>query len=301
MSVMKLGTLTANYLKYMDLVKSSSPLTLKAYVKDLDQAFGPCKNDIFQPKTAPQKLLALIRKAQVGWAHLAPASRNRKAATLKSFLGYLYREKLLDRDLSLLVQAPRVPQRIPHFLSVDEVLSVLATFDETDESETEKTLFLLLYGAGLRISEACNLKWSQFLPDQRSLRITGKGGKERLVVLPQGLSLRINRLKKEKTGEFLWGNKAIDQRKAYEIIRRRGAHAGLLKPLHPHALRHSYATHLLSSGANLRTLQELLGHESLRATEKYTHLGVDHLARTMENHHPFGNQNARQNRKIKSS
>ncbi|HWU44604.1 MAG TPA: tyrosine-type recombinase/integrase, partial [Bdellovibrio sp.] len=88
--------------------------------------------------------------------------------------------------------------------------------------------------------------------------------------------------------EFVFGEEALSQRRAYEMVRQSGVRAGLLKPLHPHALRHSFATHLLSSGANLRTLQELLGHESLQATEKYTHLGIDQLARTMEQLHPLG-------------
>jgi site-specific recombinase XerD len=294
---MKLGALIANYLKYMEMVKSASPLTLKAYEKDLDQVFGPCKNDILNAKDAPARLLALTRKAQVGWGDLAPASRNRKAGTLKSFFGYLYKEELVDRNLSLLVQAPRIPQRIPHFISVDEVFSVLATFETSAQEEKEKTLFLLLYGAGLRVSEACRLRWSDFVAEQRSVRILGKGAKERLIILPTGLCRRLQSLRRQGQGEYLWGAKPLSQRVAYEIIRQRGAKAGLLKPLHPHALRHSFATHLLSSGANLRTLQELLGHESLRATEKYTHLGVDQLARTMETHHPLSRVKSDRNSK----
>ena len=95
--------------------------------------------------------------------------------------------------------------------------------------------------------------------------------------------------KKSFNNEYVFGETALNPRTAYEMIRQSGARAGLLQPLHPHALRHSFATHLLSSGANLRTLQELLGHESLTATEKYTHLGIDQLARTMERVHPLGN------------
>ncbi|MNT36365.1 Tyrosine recombinase XerD [compost metagenome] len=102
--------------------------------------------------------------------------------------------------------------------------------------------------------------------------------------------LQIWKKQNDDDGAFVFGNEALNPRTAYEIIRQSGLRAGLLQPLHPHALRHSFATHLLSSGANLRTLQELLGHESLQATEKYTHLGIDQLARTMENIHPLGSK-----------
>ena len=96
-----------------------------------------------------------------------------------------------------------------------------------------------------------------------------------------------------RTSKYVFGQKAIDTRTAYEIVRQSGARAGLLKPLHPHALRHSFATHLLSNGTDLRILQELLGHESLTATQKYLHLSLDKLARTMEANHPLGDKSKR--------
>lgn len=285
---MNLGQLISNYMKFMELVKSASPHTLRAYQRDLDQAFGPCKNDTVRFEGGAAPLLRLARKAQLAWANLSASSRNRKAATLKSFFGHLYREGLLNKDLALLIQTPRVPGRLPNFLSVDEVMAALKSYSETEQDHDEKLLFLLLYGGGLRVSEACTLSWKQIDFPGRILRITGKGSKERLVALPKSV-LQVLRVKQKRSGNdrFVWGEKAMDPRAAYEKIRSRGHKAGLLRPLHPHALRHSYATHLLSSGANLRTLQELLGHESLRATEKYTHLGIDHLARTLESHHPL--------------
>jgi integrase/recombinase XerC/integrase/recombinase XerD len=184
-----------------------------------------------------------------------------------------------------------VPRKIPNFISVDEVLSVLQSFEKDPEpKDLEKLLFLLLYGTGLRVSEACNLKWSEVDLDQRVLRIKGKGNKERLVAFPKTVRDILSRMKMDRSDLSVWGKSGLSTRKAYDWIRNRGALAGLMRPIHPHALRHSFATHLLASGANLRSLQELLGHESLQATERYTHLGVDQLARTMENHHPFGHK-----------
>ena len=280
------------YFKYMAFIKSASPLTLKHYTLDLQQAF-----QLDKLSQSPQKfwteaeLLTAVRQAFNRWASLSLASRNRKAATLKSFFSWAFDERLTERDLSLQISCPKVPKKIPHFLSVDEALAVLKTFDGSDSKipEHEKVLFLLLYGGGLRISEACQLKWSEVHFEQKILRVLGKGSKERVVALPTMTMTALKTWQKKSSfEEFVFGEEALSQRRAYEMVRQSGVRAGLLKPLHPHALRHSFATHLLSSGANLRTLQELLGHESLQATEKYTHLGIDQLARTMEQLHPLG-------------
>lgn len=244
------------------------------------------------------EILARCRQALTFWSDLAPASRNRKAATLKSFLHWLHEKELINKDLAHQVHAVKVPQRIPHFLSMDEATALLQSLKhqiEVVETEAarqmlqrDRLLVLLLYGGGLRVSEACNLKWSEADFSSRVLRIRGKGGKERLVALPEAT---LEALKKyERKGDYVFGEAALSTRTAYEIVKSQGARAGLLKPLHPHALRHSFATHLLSSGANLRTLQELMGHRTLQATQRYTHIGIDQLARTLEKFHPFGDE-----------
>lgn len=279
----------AKFLKFLEHIESCSPLTLKAYTLDLRQAFP----ELSEPGKKIQnwsesELLARTRQTLTQWGDLSLASRNRKSSTLKSFFGFLFREGLIESDLASQIHSPKPPQRIPHFLSVDEVISVLKSYQSDPEhNPQELLLFLLLYGTGLRVSEACALEWRHVDFQQRVLRIKGKGGKERLVAVPKTVVQVLKDF--SKSADSIWGAKPLSTRVAYEWIRSRGVKAGLLRPIHPHALRHSYATHLLSSGANLRTLQELLGHESLRATEKYTHLGVDHLARTLEKHHPFGN------------
>ncbi|MGZ3802761.1 MAG: tyrosine-type recombinase/integrase [Pseudobdellovibrionaceae bacterium] len=280
---LNLTDLISKYLKYMDFVKSSSPLTLKAYQKDLLQAFG-------KKIVNETELLGLAREALNGWASLSLSTRNRKSATLKSFFGWAYQEQLTEKNLSSYITCPKIPKKLPHFLSVDEALAVLYSYDAKDTSLQnlrDKALFLILYGAGLRVSEACNLKWTDIQFSSRSLRLKGKGGKERLVILPKLALAILQRLQRITPDSHVFGPEPLNPRVAYEWVRSRGAKAQLMKPLHPHALRHSFATHLLSSGANLRTLQELLGHESLQATEKYTHLGVDQLAQTLETHHPL--------------
>ncbi|KYG62035.1 site-specific recombinase [Bdellovibrio bacteriovorus] len=283
----KLAENIDKYLKFMTFVKSASPLTIKHYSLDLKQAFN---YENSSASLSEAELLATARGAFNQWAHLSLASRNRKAATLKSFFSWAFDESLTERDLSLQITCPKVPKKLPHFLSVDEALAVFKSFDADKEiSLKEKVLFLLLYGGGLRVSEACNLKWSEVFMSQKILRVTGKGSKERVIALPT-LTVQVLHAWKKESGfnKFVFGEEPLNPRTAYDMVKISGQRAGLLKPLHPHALRHSFATHLLSSGANLRTLQELLGHESLQATEKYTHLGIDQLARTLENLHPLG-------------
>jgi integrase/recombinase XerC/integrase/recombinase XerD len=280
----------SKFIKYLINIESCSDLTIKAYRLDLSQAFPELKSQEKFTGWSEAELLSRARQALTGWGALSPASRNRKASTLKSYFGYLYQEGLIERDLASLIPSPKVPRKIPHFLSVDEVLSILQSFerDHSPEAAGEKLLFLLLYGGGLRVSEACELRWGDVDFYSHILRITGKGNKERIVALPKSLIPLLKKTRQQTKTEFVWGREALNPRVAYDWVRRRGAKAGLMRPVHPHALRHSFATHLLSSGANLRTLQELLGHESLQATEKYTHLGVDQLARTLEKHHPLG-------------
>ncbi len=280
------------FLKYMELIQSASPLTLKSYRVDLTQAFVPTlnKKSKFDEELSEEQLLFTARKALNGWGGLSPATRNRKAASIKSFFRFLFQEKLIKRPLGDLIHAPKVPKKMPHFISVDEALAVLK-----QSQGPSRLLFLLLYGGGLRISEACHLKWSQVDFYQKNLRVQGKGQKERVVPLPSIVLGELEtesrkNIHSERSGKsYIWGESPLNARKGYEMIRRLGAKSSLLSSLHPHALRHSFATHLLSSGANLRALQEILGHSNLAATEKYTHLSVDQLARTMEKAHPLGN------------
>ncbi|MGE0527596.1 MAG: tyrosine-type recombinase/integrase, partial [Bdellovibrionales bacterium] len=192
---------------------------------------------------------------------------------------------VLKEDVSLRLVSPKVPQKLPHFISVDEALSLVRSLEEQREPLT-RALVLLLYGGGLRISEACRLRWQDIVEPARTLRVLGKGERERVISLPEVSWHALVELPR-KGSYVLGGESPLSTRKAYQIVRQAGARAGLLKPLNPHALRHSFATHLLTSGADLRVLQELLGHRSLAATQKYTHLSLDHLARSLEKHHPL--------------
>lgn len=277
----------SKYLKYLENIESASPHTLRAYRLDLEQAFGTLITPQNSPETPEEDLKGLLRQALLGWSDLSPKSRNRKIATLKSFLNHLFEQQKISSALGLTLHSPKTPKKIPNFITLDEVFSLIQCLEglRDEKSKQVRILFFLLYGAGLRISEACSLEWKNVDLTSSRICVRGKGGKERWVALPKPL---LPILKSEKFATpYVFGDSPLDPRKGYEWIRGLGAQAGLIRPLHPHALRHSYATHLLSSGANLRVIQSLLGHSSLSATEKYTHLTLDHLHQSLETHHPL--------------
>jgi site-specific recombinase XerD len=299
-----LANLACKYLKYLSRTRTSSDHTSKSYANDLGQFLSPVGVEKILPtlesgassfqiqwkeSTVAQSFspLELIRLAQDNWSSLSPASRNRKAAAVRSFLKWAFAEKHFDNDWSTRLVSCKVPQKLPHFISVDEALSLLRSLPPG----RDRALVLLLYGGGLRVSEACGLKWKDLVRDSKSLRVLGKGARERIVALPDLAWESIVAM--PQCGPYiLGGDQPLSTRVAYEMVRSGGARAQLLRPLHPHALRHSYATHLLTSGADLRVIQELLGHRSLAATQKYTHLSLDHLARAMEKHHPLSSAQA---------
>lgn len=303
----KLAEIAANYLNYLELARTASHLTSKSYASDINQFLQSLrigkifyqnqKWAVFGPPGPVIKvdlLKSLLRSAQVNWSPLSPASRNRKSACLKSFFKWLLSEGYISEDLASSVVCPKVPTRVPHFLSLDEALALIQGLRRSPSADSHRdlVLILLLYGGGLRISEACNLKWSDIHFSDRTMRVKGKGSKERLVAM---VDLLVSALKTQQKAapekeKYVFGSKPIDPRVAYEIVRRAGARAGLLKPLHPHALRHSFATHMLTGGTDLRVLQELLGHESLVATQKYLHLSIASLSSTIEANHPLGSR-----------
>ena len=286
------------FLKYQESIQSCSPLTSRAYATDLGQAFENKLTGVYKTFSSYEELWLAARDTLNQWSKLSLASRNRKMATLKSFFKWLFLEKLAEKDYGSLLVCPTVPKKIPHFISVDEVISVLNAIElrrpeitqdkDVSHLQKQKTLFLLLYGGGLRISEACALKWKDVSPSERRILIKGKGSKERYAILPEFCFEHLQEiLKTNEPSVYVFGALPLHTRTGYEMIRQLGTLAQLMNPLHPHALRHSFATHLLTSGANLRTLQTLLGHESLQATEKYTHLSLDHLARIIDQTHPL--------------
>lgn len=305
-------TIIGTFLREMTEISHASSHTIRAYQLDLHQVFAQVASN--SSSTSRSKLnssadlnsdfeldetylLKKVKRAQMEWSHLSLATRQRKAATMKSFLRWLYEKNLITTPLQEKIEAPTVPKKIPHFLSIDEVLHLFDFLKKnshdrnSDKDNFYLALLYLLYGGGLRVSEACHLCWKNIRIPSAEVLILGKGQKERWVVLPQKAMEAITALPRLSTS--IWGPHGLTERKAYDWIRKLGKEAGLRTPLHPHALRHSYATHLITAGMNLRTLQELMGHSSLTSTEKYLHLSMDQLARTLDSHHPLGDEKTR--------
>jgi len=288
------------FLYDMTYTKKLTKHSLKAYSTDLRDLFHFQKTEkllidkisnsvkVKNKKQLEQIIKAKIEKRSFQQKKLAFSSQNRKLATVKSFIKWLAEKNHIEEDFRHLFKSSKIPYRIPFFLSIDEIFNILEVFNkEKNEPHTARNqaLFYLLYGAGLRVSEACHIKHEDVDKKHRIIKVTGKGKKERFVSLPEKAMNSLEGLNPNQL--FLFGPQALSERKAYNIIKSIGQKAGLLRPLHPHALRHSFATHMLVGGSNLRILQELLGHKSLLATQKYTHLDLSHLSQTLENCHPL--------------
>ncbi len=315
-----MAELATEFLKFQLLINAASTLTIKSYAKDLWQFFSIVNLTPFYFRISKniieleysenftregvknfenwdeEKLLQWARGAQTQWSLLALSTRNRKTSTLKSFFNWLLQEGHIQKDISKNLQAPRVPSKIPNFLSVDEVISLIKHLKKevaqnSPHANDKMLLLLLLYGSGLRVSEACQALWKDLDLSGAKLLIHGKGGRERWVILPK-LSLQTLQLRPPH-GKYLFGETPLSSRRAYEWIRTSGVQAGLMRPISPHSLRHSFATHILTSGADLRIIQDLLGHQSLAATQKYTHLSLDQLANKLEAHHPLAKKDTK--------
>ncbi len=313
--------LASKYLNTQEFVYGFRPNTIKSYATDLHQFLQqvnqstveeintsqipriggqiyrhPLTKKKLQEKSKLNTAALLIEVNQMlsFWSSLSPATKNRKFACLRAFLKWLFHEKYIDRNLALRIPSPKVPWRVPHHLSVDEVLSILTLLKENKEkgeksSCRDMVLFALLYGCGLRVGEACTAKWSDIDHERRCLHIIGKGGKMRMVVLiPMALESinNMNQLK-EKDNIYIFGKKSLSPRTAHSVVKRWGQKSGLIKPISPHTLRHSFATHLLQEGADLRVIQEVLGHETLNTTQRYTHLDLQSLYTALSQFHPL--------------
>ena len=281
------------FMHFITHTRKLSIHSLKAYKTDLQDFFDfklslnqkPEEIIIKNKKSLEKQIKLIIKKNTNKQLKLANSSRSRKLAVMRSFIKWLAEKNYIEEDFRFLFKPPKISSRVPSFLSVDEIFSILETFQKKKIKNIHKALFFLLYGGGLRVSEACHLKNKDINWLTGLFQITGKGNKQRLISLPEQAFKQVKNLKSNEI--YLFGKAPLSERKAYDIIKSIGKKAGLLKPLHPHALRHSFATHMLLGGSNLRMLQELLGHNSLTATQKYTHLDLAHLSKTLENFHPF--------------
>ncbi len=229
---------------------------------------------------------------------LAPASLKVLVVALKHFFGHLYREKRLETNLTETLDIPKLPQHLPETLSEEEVDQLLGVnFPETPLGLRDHAIIELLYSSGLRASEMVNIRLENYLPTEKFIRVIGKGNKERLVPVGTKAAEAIDhyldqgrpRLVGPRTGgEIFLGQhgRKLTTARLWQIVKDIFQLSGLQKNVYPHALRHSFATHLLSHGADLRAIQEMLGHASLATTQIYTHVDQIRLRQIHQQFHP---------------
>ena len=284
------STHTEAFLKELKEKQKVSPHTLKAYRNDLKQFWRTHQN------LKENEFHKVLQEASLRWKSMSLSSRNRKYACMKHFFRYLYENKVIQKNWSEFIKCPPLKTKIPHFLSLDEALMLVKHLKKQAAIHPQKyqqdyVLILLLYGGGLRVSEACHVKWQNVDFQKKQILISGKGGMERWAPMPSEVFKSIKKLSSQDE-LFLWGQKPFGVRKAYSRVKHWGEQSGLRQKLHPHALRHSFATHLLSSGGNLRNIQVLLGHKNLITTQRYTHVDQNELYHKMEKSHPLGKKPA---------
>lgn len=228
-----------------------------------------------------------------------PRSQARLISGLKSFFNYLIFEDYRPDNPMELIESPKTGRKLPDTLAIDEIDLIIATLDlSTPEGERNRTMLETLYSCGLRVSELVNLKISDLFFDEGFIKVSGKGDKQRFVpVAPSTIkyiTIYISEIRphvnvQKNYEDFVFLNrrgKNLTRAMVFTVIKKASEKAGIKKNISPHTFRHSFATHLLQGGADLRAIQQMLGHESITTTEVYMHLDRNDLAKTINKHHP---------------
>jgi len=293
------GELVRGFLAYLSVEKGYSDATVRAYETDLEQF----QDFLIRPKRSLEKPGRITRDHVRGYLadmhrrQLSKSSMGRKLSSLRAYFKYLLRHKMIGKDPVAGIRNPKQEKRHPQLLNVDQAVAMMeAAVDPDPEGLRDITLAEVLYGSGLRISEAIGLDLNDL--DSDVIRVIGKGSKERIVPLSDAAVKRIRRYIEQRHA-FIKDNyaeqavflsvragKRLDRRQANRIVAKLGKLAGLPKDVHPHMLRHSFATHMLEAGADLRSVQELLGHENLTTTQRYTHLDMQRIMQVYDQAHP---------------
>jgi integrase/recombinase XerD len=290
---------------WLQLEKSLSDHSVHAYLSDIDKLtqFIESRNK----PLAPSDITLGVLQEFTGWVHelgMSAPSQARIISGIRSFFAYCITENIVSTDPTLLLEAPRLSRKLPDTLSVDEIEKILAAIDlSTPEGTRNKAILETMYSCGLRVSELVALKISQLYPELGFVRVTGKGDKERLIPIGETALKHINIYMKAirshigiRPGEedILFLNRRgsrLSRVMIFLLLKDLVKKAGIDKVISPHTLRHSFATHLVEGGADLRAVQEMLGHESITTTEIYTHLDRDYLRATLHQFHPAFRKN----------
>lgn len=295
----ELESLLKRYHNYLILEKSYSPNTLDAYLHDVGKLLVYLGNLHIRPQDVH---IDHLRTFATGLHDIGiePRSQARILSGVRSFFRFMVLDRLIEDDPSELLESPKTGRYLPSVLSVEEIDLMLSCIDlSRKDGQRNRAIIETLYSCGLRVSELCNLKLSNLYLEEGYVRILGKGNKERLVPISQ-------RAVRELQNYFIDRNaldippdyadyvfitisrhtKNIGRIMVFHLVKELAAKAGIQKNISPHTLRHSFATHLLEGGADLRAIQAMLGHESIATTEIYTHIDRSRLRQEILEHHP---------------
>lgn len=289
--------LIQKYELYLQLERSLSENTIEAYLNDIEKLFSFLIDEGVSLRDIKLKDLQHFSN-QLHTLGIHARSQARILSGIKSFFNFLLLESYIESDPSELLESPKIGFKIPEILSVQEIDDMIATIDlSTNEGQRNRAIIETLYSCGLRVSELTGLKISELYLDDGFIRVTGKGSKQRLVPISERAIHEIklyfynrNELDvKKESQDILFLNRRgrqLTRNMIFIIIQNAAEAAEIAKKVSPHTLRHSFATHLLEGGANLRVIQSMLGHESIATTEIYTHVDRERLRSEIIEHHP---------------
>ena len=289
--------LVAEYRRYLTLSRSLAKNTVEAYLSDLDKLLAFLLLEGVSPLEASRQKLEefLAGLHDIG---IGARSQCRIISGTKSFYRFLLLSGRIADDPTELIPVPRLGRHLPEVLTVEEIDSMAAAIDRSAPfGQRNRAMLETLYGCGLRVTELCTLRLSDYFPQEQYVRVEGKGRKQRLVPISPaamreiGLYLpeRLEQGAKPGEEDFLFLSRRgahLSRIMVFHLIKEWAALAGIAKTVSPHTLRHSFATHLLEGGANLRAIQMMLGHESIDTTEIYAHLDREQLRAEIIEHHP---------------
>ncbi|MBP3679553.1 MAG: site-specific tyrosine recombinase XerD [Bacteroidaceae bacterium] len=294
------------YKQYLRLEKSLSPKTVEAYLTDLNKLKQFLQDEHIDMRDATYEDLQTF-SASLHDLGICPRSQARILSGIRSFYRYLVLDDHIEGDPSELLESPQTGFHLPEVLTIEEIDNLINAIDlSTREGQRNRAILETLYSCGLRVSELCNLKLSELYLDQGFIKVEGKGNKQRLVpISPRAIhELQLYFLDRNmayiKPGyeDFIFISKRgknISRIMVFHFIKELAERIQLQKNISPHTFRHSFATHLLEGGANLRAIQSMLGHESIGTTEIYTHIDRNRLRSEIIEHHPR-NKKYRENR-----
>lgn len=293
------------FARYLADERRSSPKTVQTYVRDLRSFADFVRSEGLTPDANALDIVVLRGFLSSLFRDNQAATLSKKVSAIRSFYRFLLKRGLVDKNPAAGLRSPKVAKSLPRFLSVDQAFQVVdapptAGGRSRALSARDRAILEMLYGTGVRVGELAAMNLCDVDPKAASARVLGKGGKERVVplggpvigaieaYLPHRRALSANA--KREDNDALWlslrGGR-LSVRQVQNVVRRYGALGAGRGDLHPHAMRHTCATHLLDAGADLRSIQELLGHASLSTTQRYTHVSVDRLMEVYDKAHPL--------------